>query len=83
MGAPREVLSQSVLYVRIYFLAMPVMMIYNFGAAILRAVGDTKRPLYFLTIAGVINVILNILFVIGFHMGVAAVAIPSVISQTV
>ncbi|MGN1204794.1 MAG: MATE family efflux transporter [Lachnospiraceae bacterium] len=83
MGAPREVLSQSVLYVRIYFLAMPAMMIYNFGAAILRAVGDTKRPLYFLTIAGVINVILNILFVIGFHMGVAGVAIPSVISQTV
>ena len=83
MGAPKEVLDQSVLYVRIYFLAMPAMMIYNFGAAVLRAVGDTKRPLYFLTIAGVINVILNVLFVIGFKMGVEGVAIPSVISQTI
>ena len=68
---------------RIYFVGMPVMMLYNFGSAILRAVGDTQRPLYFLFIAGVVNVILNLIFVIVFHMGVEGVAIPTVISQCV
>ena len=57
---------------RIIFVGMPALMVYNFGAAILRAVGDTKRPLLFLLIAGVINVVLNLVFVIVFHMGVAA-----------
>ena len=63
MGTPADVIDQSVLYMRIYFVGMPVMMLYNFGSAILRAVGDTQRPLYFLLLAGVINVLLNLLFV--------------------
>ncbi len=83
MGAPKEVLGQSVLYIRIYFAAMPAMMVYNFGSAILRAVGDTRRPLYFLTFAGIINVLLNLLFVIVFSMGVAGVALATAISQVV
>ena len=83
MGTPADVIDQAVLYMRIYFVGMPVMMLYNFGAAILRAVGDTQRPLYFLLLAGVINVILNLVFVIVFHMGVEGVAIPTVISQCV
>ena len=82
MGTPADVLDQAVLYMRIYFVGM-LMMLYNFGAAILRAVGDTQRPLYFLLLAGVINVILNLVFVIVFHMGVEGVAIPTVISQCV
>lgn len=83
MGAPEEVLGQSILYIRIYFAAMPAMMIYNFGAAILRAVGDTRRPLYFLTVAGVINVILNLLFVIVCGFGVAGVALATAVSQII
>lgn len=83
MGSPDEVLPQSVLYLRIYFFSMPSMMLYNFGAAILRAVGDTRRPLYYLTIAGVINVVLNLIFVIAFSMGVAGVALATTVSQTV
>lgn len=83
MGTPTEVLDQAVLYIRIYFAAMPVMMLYNFGSAILRAVGDTRRPLFFLTIAGVINVILNLFFVIVCELGVAGVAIATAISQVV
>lgn len=83
MATPPEVLNQAVLYMRIYFLGMPVMMLYNFGAAILRAVGDTQRPLYFLLIAGVINVLLNLFFVIVLHMDVAGVATATVISQAV
>ncbi|MGN1148367.1 MAG: MATE family efflux transporter [Lachnospiraceae bacterium] len=83
MGAPEEVLGQSVLYIRIYFAAMPAMMVYNFGSAILRAVGDTRRPLYFLTVAGVINVILNLIFVIVCSMGVAGVALATAVSQVI
>lgn len=83
MGAPEEVLGQSILYIRIYFAAMPAMMIYNFGAAILRAVGDTRRPLYFLTVAGVINVILNLFFVIVCGLGVAGVALATAVSQMI
>ena len=83
MGSPDDVLPQSVLYLRIYFFSMPAMMLYNFGAAILRAVGDTRRPLYYLTIAGVINVVLNLIFVIAFSMGVAGVALATTVSQTV
>ncbi len=81
MDTPEDVISQSVLYMRIYFVGMPVMMLYNFGSAVLRAVGDTRRPLYYLLIAGVVNVLLNLLFVIVFCMGVAGVAIATVISQ--
>jgi len=83
MGSPDDVIDLAVLYVRILFLGMPVQMLYNFCAAVLRAVGDTKRPLYFLTIAGVINVILNLIFVILFHMSVAGVALATIISQAV
>ena len=83
MGTPEDVISHSVLYMRIYFAGMPFMMAYNFGAAVLRAVGDTKRPLYYLLVAGVVNVILNLIFVIVFQMGVAGVAVATVISQAI
>ncbi len=83
MGTPNDVIEHSVLYMRIYFVGMPAMMAFNFGSAILRAVGDTKRPLYFLLVAGVINVVLNLIFVICFSMGVAGVAVATVISQVV
>lgn len=83
MGTPSDVIDSAVLYMRIYFAGMPVVMLYNFGAAILRAVGDTRRPLYFLTIAGVINVCLNLFFVIVLQMGVAGVATATVISQAI
>lgn len=81
MDSPEEVLPLSTLYLRIYFLGAPANMIYNFGAAILRSVGDTKRPLYFLTFSGLINVVLNIVFVVLCKMGVAGVALSTVISQ--
>lgn len=80
-GAPDEVLEQAALYMKIYFAGMPVTMLYNFGAAILRSVGDTKRPLYYLVAAGVTNVILNVIFVTQVHMGVEGVALATVISQ--
>lgn len=83
MGTPHNVISHSVLYMRIFFVGMPAFMLYNFGAAVLRAIGDTKRPLYFLMAAGVINVIFNLAFVIIFHMGVAGVALATVISQVI
>ena len=76
-------LDLATVYMRIYFLGMPFNMIYNFGASILRAVGDTRRPLVYLTIAGVVNVILNLILVIGFHMTVDGVAIATVASQAV
>ncbi len=81
MDTPENVIDQAVLYIRIYFVGMPVMMLYNFGSAVLRAVGDTRRPLYFLLIAGVVNVVLNLFFVISLSMGVAGVALATVISQ--
>lgn len=83
MGTPEDVLAHSVLYMKIYFAGMPVMLLYNYGSSILRAVGDTKRPLYYLMIAGVVNVILNLIFVILFQMGVAGVALATVISQVI
>lgn len=83
MGTPDDVIDYSVLYIRIYFVGMPAMMAYNFGAAILRAIGDTKRPLYYLLFAGVVNVVLNLFFVIGFGMGVAGVAIATDVSQVI
>ena len=83
MGSPADVIDLSVLYIRIYFAGMPVILLYNFGSAILRAVGDTKRPLYYLTFAGVINVILNLIFVVIFKMSVAGVALATILSQVV
>ncbi|MDO5574385.1 MAG: MATE family efflux transporter [bacterium] len=81
MMTPGGVLPLAVIYLRIYFLGMPAMMVYNFGSAVLRSVGDTKRPLYYLFYAGIVNVILNLLLVIVFKMSVAGVAIATVISQ--
>lgn len=83
MGTPDDVLDKAALYMRIYFAGMPVVMLYNFGSAILRAVGDTRRPLYYLSAAGVVNVILNLFFVIYLHMDVAGVALATVISQAI
>lgn len=83
MKSPDEVIELAAVYLRIYFLGMTAMMVYNFGAAILRAVGDTRRPLVFLFIAGVINVGLNLIFVIVFSLGVVGVALATVISQCV
>ena len=83
MATPEDVLDLAALYMMIYFAGMPANLTYNFCAAILRAVGDTKRPLYYLTIAGMVNVVLNLIFVICFHMSVAGVALATVISQVV
>ncbi len=83
MATPVDVIDHSVLYMRIYFAGMPFNLAYNFCAAVLRAVGDTKRPLYYLTIAGLVNVLLNLLFVIVFKMGVAGVSLATVISQVI
>ena len=83
MGTPSDVIELSTLYMRIYFCGMPFFMLYNYGAAILRAVGDTKRPLVFLIISGVANAGLNMILVIVFHMGVAGVGIGTVISQLI
>ena len=83
MGTPNDVIELSAKYMRIYLCGAISMLVYNFGASILRAVGDSKRPLYFLASAGVINVILNLVFVIGFKMDVDGVALATAISQTV
>lgn len=81
MGTPEEVLPYSAIYMRIYFAGMPASMVFNFGSSILRAVGDTKRPFIFLSISGLINVILNLVFVMVFDMGVAGVALSTIIAQ--
>ncbi len=81
MGTPDDVIDQAVLYMRIVFLGMPALITYDFGAGILRAIGDTRRPLVYLFIAGVINVFLNLFFVIVFGLGVAGVALATIISQ--
>lgn len=83
MGTPDDVIDKSTIYMQIYFAGMPVVMLYNFGSAILRAIGDTRRPLYYLTAAGVINVVLNIFFVTQLHMDVAGVALATVLSQVI
>lgn len=81
MGSPEDVLPLSTEYLMIYFIGTPANMAYNFGASILRSVGDTKRPLYFLTLSGLVNIVLNLVLVIVFHMGVAGVAYATIISQ--
>ncbi|MBR2460751.1 MAG: MATE family efflux transporter [Clostridia bacterium] len=83
MSVPTEVLPLAALYMRVYFLGMIPSLVYNFASAILRSVGDTKRPMYFLTLSGVLNVLLNLLLVIVFNMDVAGVAIATLVSQTV
>lgn len=83
LSTPADVLDGAALYMKIYFAGMPANLLYNFSAAVLSAVGDTKRPLYYLTAAGVTNVVLNLFFVIVFQMGVAGVALATIISQAV
>ena len=83
MSSPTDVIDLATIYLRIYFFGMPALIFYNFGSALLRAQGDTRRPLYYLTVAGVINVVLNLIFVIGLDMDVAGVAIATVTSQYV
>ena len=83
MGTSEEVLPLATQYIRIFFIGTPFNMLYNFGAAVLRAVGDTRRPLYFLTVSGLVNVVLNLIFVIVFHMGVAGVALATIASQLI
>lgn len=83
MGTPPDVLPLAILYLRIYFLGMPFFMMFNFGSAILRSLGDTRRPLYILVAAGIVNTVLNLIFVIVFHMGVAGVAIATGIANMV
>ena len=81
IATPDDIIGQAVLYLRIYFLGMPFFMLYNYGAAILRAVGDTKRPLMYLIAAGTANAVLDLVLVIIFKMGVAGVAIGTITSQ--
>ncbi len=81
MGTPKDILPLSALYMRIYFIGVPAIMVYNFCAAILRAVGDTRRPMYFLITTGIVHVIFNLFFVIVLHMSVGGVASATVISQ--
>ena len=81
MGSPDNVIDQATLYVRIYFCGVPASLIYNFASAILRAHGDTKRPMVILAISGMVNVLLNLVFVILLHMDVAGVALATIISQ--
>ena len=84
MGTPEgKVLDGAVLYMKIYFIGVPASLVYNFGAAILRAIGDTRRPLYILAFSGIVNVVLNLIFVIGFHMSVEGVAIATAVSNYV
>lgn len=81
MGTPSDVLDQAALYMKVYFSGMPIIMLYNFGTSIFRAIGDTRRPLYYLAAAGVLNIIMNVIFVTQFHMGVEGVALATVLSQ--
>ena len=83
MGSPNQIIGMSTLYLRIYFLGLPGALVYNFASALLRAQGDTKRPMYFLSLAGVVNVVLNLIFVICFHWDVAGVAAATAISKYV
>lgn len=81
MGSPENVIGQAALYMKIYFLGMPAFMLTTFGSALMRTVGDTKRPLYYFSVSGILNVVLNLIMVLQFNMGVAGVAIATIISQ--
>lgn len=83
MDTPVNIIDQATLYLKIYFLGIPAMSVYNFGSAILRSLGDTKRPLYYLIVGGVVNIVLNVILVAVFHLDVAGVAIATVVSQTI
>lgn len=83
MGTPDDVIDQAVTYMRVYFAGMPMCMLYNFGYAVMRAIGDTRRPMYYLIFSGIINVFLNIFFVTQIQLGVAGVALATIISQAI
>lgn len=83
MNTPEELMAQSTLYVRVYFAGLIFIFIYNMGSAVLRAIGDSKRPLYFLMICSVINIVLDLVLVLGFHLGVLGVAVATLIAQAV
>ncbi len=83
MDTPENIIGQATLYLKIYFLGIPAMSVYNFGSAIMRSLGDTKRPLYYLITGGIVNVVLNVILVAGFHLDVAGVAIATVVSQMI
>lgn len=83
MGSPDDVIDLATVYLKIYFLGMPFIMLYNFGSAILRSIGDTKRPFICLSVSGIINIILNLLFVVGFGMSVEGVGIATVVSNMI
>ena len=83
MGCPADVVGGAQLYLNIYAVGLPASLVYNYGAAILRAVGDTKRPLYYLTVSGLVNVVLNVALVAGLRLGVAGVAIATVVSEAI
>ncbi len=82
-GTPESVIEEALVYMRIYFVSIPFMVVYNFGSAILRSFGDTRRPMYYLIVSGVVNVILNLILVICFKLGVSGVAIATVISNII
>lgn len=83
MDTPENIIGQATLYLKIYFLGIPAMSVYNFGSAIMRSLGDTKRPLYYLITGGIANIVLNVILVAGFHLDVAGVAIATVVSQII
>lgn len=83
MGTPEDIINLSALYMKIYFVGMPTILLYNFGSSILRAAGDTKRPLFILMGAGIVNVVLNLILVIIFHLGVVGVAVATIVSETI
>lgn len=83
MGSPEEIIDLAALYLKIYFLGLPAMALYNYGSAILRSLGDTKRPLLYLSVGGIVNVVLNVILVAAFHLDVAGVAIATVVSQII
>ncbi len=83
MGTPSDIIEQATLYMRIYFLGVTANLVYNFGAAVLRAIGDTKKPLYILSVSGIVNVVLNVVCVVFFKMGVVGVALGTVVSQLI
>ena len=83
MNTPADIVADSAVYLRIYFAGIIFVLIYNMGSAILRATGDSKRPLYYLIVCCIINIVLDVLFVIVFHMGVMGVAVATLIAQAV
>lgn len=83
LGTPEEILVPATTYLRILFIGIPFVVVYNFGAAVLRSIGDTKRPLFILFLTGILNIVLNVIFVVKFKLGVTGVAIATAVSNAV